>query len=76
MEGVLPAGHGLRHTAAAGPRCESDKLPEPIFTPSTKAQSGHDDETYSFERVAELLGEATPAGCATLTLAIYGRAAD
>ena len=35
---------------------ESDKLPEPIFTPATKAQTGH-DENVSFEHVATLIGE-------------------
>ena len=35
---------------------ESDKLPEPIFTPSTKADVGH-DEAIDFERAAELIGD-------------------
>jgi phosphoribosylaminoimidazole-succinocarboxamide synthase len=35
---------------------ESDKLPEPIFTPSTKATTGH-DETIDFDRAAELVGD-------------------
>src|SRR5215211_300401 len=36
--------------------CESEQLPEPIFTPSTKAETGH-DETVSFERSVELVGD-------------------
>jgi phosphoribosylaminoimidazole-succinocarboxamide synthase len=53
---------------------ESDRLPEPIFTPATKAQSGH-DENVSFERVCELVGENLAARLRDLTLNIYARAA-
>jgi phosphoribosylaminoimidazole-succinocarboxamide synthase len=53
---------------------ESDRLPEPIFTPATKAQSGH-DENVSFERVCELAGESLAARLRDLTLNIYARAA-
>ncbi|HTS77579.1 MAG TPA: phosphoribosylaminoimidazolesuccinocarboxamide synthase [Bryobacteraceae bacterium] len=54
---------------------ESDKLPEPIFTPSTKATTGH-DENISFERTAELIGADLAAKLRDLTLSIYKRAAD
>jgi phosphoribosylaminoimidazole-succinocarboxamide synthase len=54
---------------------ESDKLPEPIFTPATKAQSGH-DENISFERMCELIGEGLAKQLRDLTLAIYARAAQ
>ena len=54
---------------------ESDKLPEPIFTPSTKAQSGH-DENVSFDRVVSLIGEDLAKRLRDLTLAIYTRAAQ
>jgi phosphoribosylaminoimidazole-succinocarboxamide synthase len=54
---------------------ESDRLPEPIFTPATKAQSGH-DENISFERVCEHLGEPRARQLRDLTLEIYRRAAD
>jgi phosphoribosylaminoimidazole-succinocarboxamide synthase len=54
---------------------ESDRLPEPIFTPSTKAQSGH-DENVSFERVASLIGRDLAARLRDLTLNIYTRAAQ
>jgi phosphoribosylaminoimidazole-succinocarboxamide synthase len=53
---------------------ESDKLPEPIFTPSTKAQSGH-DENVGFEHVVSAIGEARATRLRDLTLEIYGRAA-
>jgi len=54
---------------------ESDHLPEPIFTPASKAQSGH-DENISFENVAQQIGEALAARVRDLTLAIYKRAAQ
>jgi phosphoribosylaminoimidazole-succinocarboxamide synthase len=53
---------------------ESDKLPEPIFTPATKAQTGH-DENISFERTASLIGEDLARRLRDLTLDIYTRAA-
>ena len=53
---------------------ESEKLPEPIFTPATKAQSGH-DENISFERMASLVGDDLATRLRDLTLAIYARAA-
>lgn len=52
---------------------ESDKLPEPIFTPATKAQSGH-DENVSFAHVVSLIGESLAARLRDLTLEIYKRA--
>ena len=54
---------------------ESAQLPEPIFTPATKAQSGH-DENISFGRAAELIGTDLAARLRDLTLAIYRRAAE
>jgi phosphoribosylaminoimidazole-succinocarboxamide synthase len=53
---------------------ESDRLPEPIFTPATKAQSGH-DENISFEAMTGLVGRDLAARLRDLTLAIYSRAA-
>jgi phosphoribosylaminoimidazole-succinocarboxamide synthase len=53
---------------------ESDKLPEPIFTPATKAQTGH-DENISFGRTCELIGEELADRLRGLTLDIYTRAA-
>ena len=53
---------------------ESDKLPEPIFTPATKAQSGH-DENVSFKHVSSAIGTELASRLRDLTLAIYLRAA-
>jgi phosphoribosylaminoimidazole-succinocarboxamide synthase len=53
---------------------ESDRLPEPIFTPATKAQTGH-DENISFERMVELAGADLSRRLRDLTLEIYSRAA-
>ena len=54
---------------------ESDKLPVPIFTPATKAQSGH-DENISFETAASAIGNELASRLRTLTLEIYRRAAE
>jgi phosphoribosylaminoimidazole-succinocarboxamide synthase len=52
---------------------ESDKLPEPIFTPATKAETGH-DENISFEAATKLIGRQTTALLSELTLLIYHKA--
>jgi phosphoribosylaminoimidazole-succinocarboxamide synthase len=54
---------------------DGSKLPEPIFTPATKAQSGH-DENISFENVVATLGEELARELRRRTLAIYSAAAD
>jgi phosphoribosylaminoimidazole-succinocarboxamide synthase len=54
---------------------ESDRLPEPIFTPATKAQSGH-DENISFETAAKQIGDSLAHQVRDLTLKIYQRASD
>jgi len=54
---------------------ESDRLPEPIFTPATKAQTGH-DENISFARVCSSIGEDLAARLRDLTLKIYAFAAS
>jgi phosphoribosylaminoimidazole-succinocarboxamide synthase len=54
---------------------ESDRLPEPVFTPSTKAQTGH-DENIPFEQVVSLVGAAMAQRLRSLTLAIYSKAAE
>jgi phosphoribosylaminoimidazole-succinocarboxamide synthase len=54
---------------------ESDKLPEPIFTPSTKATTGH-DENISLEQAAEIIGMENAVRLKDLTLKIYTTAAD
>ena len=52
---------------------ESDRLPAPIFTPATKATSGH-DENIPFSRMIEIVGRETAEQARDLTLSIYGRA--
>jgi phosphoribosylaminoimidazole-succinocarboxamide synthase len=54
---------------------ESDRLPEPIFTPSTKAHEGH-DENIDRERAADLVGEELLADVERTAIALYRRAAD
>lgn len=53
---------------------ESAKLPEPIFTPATKAEEGH-DENITFERAAEIVGTETATLARDLTLNLYREAA-
>jgi phosphoribosylaminoimidazole-succinocarboxamide synthase len=53
----------------------ADKLPEPIFTPATKAAAGEHDENIAFEQVVELVGPTLAAQVRELTLRIYGEAA-
>ncbi|HVN19260.1 MAG TPA: phosphoribosylaminoimidazolesuccinocarboxamide synthase [Dongiaceae bacterium] len=54
---------------------ESDKLPEPIFTPATKATTGH-DENISFGRMVELAGAELSEKLRDLSIRIYKKAAD
>ncbi len=62
----IPLPAGLR---------ESDQLPEPIFTPATKAVSGH-DENISFEKMCELVGKPLSEELRDLSLRVYRKAAD
>src|SRR6201993_3571053 len=76
------SGSGWKEYKATGKVCgialpsglrESDKLPEPIFTPATKATSGH-DENIPFERAAELIGAPLAEKVRAVSLEIYNRA--
>ena len=79
------SGSGWKEYLAGGTVCgiplpdgltESAELPEPIFTPATKAQTGH-DENISFERAAEILGDEGLTGrLRDLTLELYASARD
>ena len=78
------AGSGWKEYRTQGTVCgvklpsglrESERLPEPIFTPATKAQTGH-DENVSFESVASQLGNELASRLRDLTLGIYQRAAE
>ena len=77
------AGSGWREYREVGTVCgiplpsglqECDQLPEPLFTPATKAQSGH-DENISPQQAVALIGEAIYRDCEDLCLAVYRRAA-
>jgi len=76
-------GSGLLDYDATGEVCgiplpaglvDGSRLPEPIFTPATKAELGNHDENVSYAVVVDGVGEATAAELRTLTLAVYGRA--
>jgi phosphoribosylaminoimidazole-succinocarboxamide synthase len=54
---------------------ESERLAEPIFTPATKEESGH-DVNISFERMCEIVGKDTAGRLKTLSLEIYRRGAE
>jgi len=78
------SGTGWKEYRASGTVCElplptglkeSDRLPEPIFTPSTKAVSGH-DENISFERAASLVGTELAEKVREASLALYRFAAE
>jgi phosphoribosylaminoimidazole-succinocarboxamide synthase len=78
------AGSGWKEYRSSGTVCgqalpegllESSQLPEPIFTPSTKAESGH-DENISFERACELEGTELCAELRDRSLALYKEAAE
>lgn len=55
---------------------EASKLPEPLFTPSTKAEIGDHDENISFERCCEIVGEDIATQIRDLSLRIYKAAAE
>ena len=55
--------------------CESEKFPEPLFTPATKAEQGLHDENISFKRMKDVLGEQKADKVRTASLALYEEAA-
>jgi phosphoribosylaminoimidazole-succinocarboxamide synthase len=78
------SGSGWKEYKASGEVCgiklpaglrESDKLPEPIFTPAIKATSGH-DENISFERMVELAGRELSEQLRDVSVKVYQTAAD
>ncbi|HEX9670026.1 MAG TPA: phosphoribosylaminoimidazolesuccinocarboxamide synthase [Thermoanaerobaculia bacterium] len=78
------AGSGYQEYVAGGSVCgialppglvRASKLPEPIFTPATKAEAGH-DENVTFEQMEAAAGEELAARLRDLTLALYRRAAE
>ncbi|MEO8461097.1 MAG: phosphoribosylaminoimidazolesuccinocarboxamide synthase [Dokdonella sp.] len=77
-------GSGWKDYQATGTLCgiklpsglrQAEQLPEPIFTPSTKAAAGSHDENVGFDAVVDLLGETLAEQVRTATLAIYAFAA-
>jgi phosphoribosylaminoimidazole-succinocarboxamide synthase len=78
------AGSGWKEYQESGSVCgiklpaglrECDRLPEPIFTPATKAESGH-DLNISFEESARIIGKENATRLRDLTIAIYNRAVE
>jgi phosphoribosylaminoimidazole-succinocarboxamide synthase len=79
-------GSGWKDYQASGAVCgielpaglrESDRLPEPIFTPATKAELGDHDENVDFERAAEIVGDrALLEELRRISLALYERGAE
>ncbi|HVC92719.1 MAG TPA: phosphoribosylaminoimidazolesuccinocarboxamide synthase [Pirellulales bacterium] len=78
------AGSGWKEYRRGGTVCglalpqgliESDRLPEPIFTPATKAESGH-DENISFERMAAIVGQEVSEELRRRSLEVYRRGAE
>ncbi|MDH5485974.1 MAG: phosphoribosylaminoimidazolesuccinocarboxamide synthase [Gammaproteobacteria bacterium] len=73
-------GSGWKEYQASGTVCgiklpsglkEADRLPEPLFTPSTKAEAGHHDENISFDQAAELLGKDMAEKVKNASMTIY-----
>ena len=76
-------GTGLLDYRATGEVCgialpagleDGSRLPEPIFTPATKADLGEHDENVSYDAVVQTVGDDTAAELRMLTLAVYARA--
>jgi phosphoribosylaminoimidazole-succinocarboxamide synthase len=79
------AGSGLKEYRASGTVCgiplpagllDGSRLPEPLYTPSTKGEAGTHDENISFAATEAAIGVADAAELKRLTLAIYKKAAD
>ncbi|MEI7814606.1 MAG: phosphoribosylaminoimidazolesuccinocarboxamide synthase [Coriobacteriia bacterium] len=79
------AGSGWAEYQRAGTVCgiplaqglvESDRLPEPIFTPSTKAEIGSHDENVSFEHAAQIIGLEAAEELRDKSLAVYSAARE
>jgi phosphoribosylaminoimidazole-succinocarboxamide synthase len=78
-------GSGWKDYQAQGSVCgiglpaglrQADRLPEPIFTPSTKAEIGDHDENVSFEQVSRLIGPDLAQQIRAVSLAIYAESAE
>ena len=78
-------GSGWKDYQATGEVCgislpsglqQAEKLPEPIFTPATKAEVGEHDENIDFEKTVELIGRDLAEQVRDVSLKIYSEAAD
>jgi phosphoribosylaminoimidazole-succinocarboxamide synthase len=78
-------GSGWKEYSESGKVCgvalppglkRASKLPEPIFTPATKAEAGHHDENITFERMAQLVGEARAREVRDTAIRLYKAAAE
>ncbi len=78
-------GSGVADYRASGSVCglalpagleDGSRLPEPVFTPATKAALGEHDENVSYDAVAGVVGEETAARLRSVTLAVYARAEE
>lgn len=79
------AGSGWKEYQSTGRVCgvnlpaglaQCQRLPEPIFTPATKAQQGEHDENISFERMVEIVGRETAEDLRRRSLDVYARGAE
>lgn len=79
------SGSGWKDYCATGAVCgirlpaglrESERLPEPIFTPAAKVNTGGHDENIAYAQVEKLVGAETSASLRRLTLEIYAKASD
>ena len=78
-------GSGWKEYSASGMVCgvplppglkRASKLPEPIFTPATKAEAGHHDENITFERMAQMVGEERARAVRDIAIRLYKAAAE
>ena len=82
---LIPTGSGFKDYQKTGSVCgielpsglqNSAKLPQTLFTPSTKAEIGDHDENISFERAVEIVGEKAATDIRDLSLKVYETAAE
>lgn len=79
------AGSGWKEYGSSGAICghrlpaglkQAEKLPKPLFTPSTKAPLGQHDENIDFEQTVKIVGKTTANRLRDLTLSLYTKAAE
>ncbi|MEY8875922.1 MAG: phosphoribosylaminoimidazolesuccinocarboxamide synthase [Leptothrix sp. (in: b-proteobacteria)] len=70
------AGQSVCGVALPSGLTNASRLPEPIFTPATKAEMGDHDENISYERMVEIIGADLAARVRSISIALYQRAAE